>query len=195
MDKANKQTIAQGGSMRSIHIFETLQGDKISNVKGDTCNPWHFSSSIDRVIIGGCPKEGQLMEGPYPNPHKVSTDWARWRPQLSLSKIAAEYWRMDEDPRVSGFGWWNFNIHDDNQMWGQALAIDWMIELLFRGRDLTVDEEVLMNLLWMAVIDRKQFDKPMDSATRAMRHSAALAACLWVMFNSCSPENIFLPVT
>ena len=92
------------------------------------------------------------MEGPYPNPREVSVDWACWRPQLSLLKIAAEYWRMDEDPHVSGFGQWNFNIHDDDQMWGQALAIDWMIELLFRGRDLTVGEEILMNLLWMAVI-------------------------------------------
>ena len=64
-----------------------------------------------------------------------------------LLKIAAEYQRMDKDPRVSRFGQWNFNIHDDDQMWGQALAIDQMIELLFCERDLTVDEEIFMNLL------------------------------------------------
>ena len=56
-----------------------------------------------------------------------------------------------------------------------------MIESLFRGRDLTVDEEIFMNLLRMAVIDRKEFDKLMDVVTRAMRHSVALAARLWVM--------------
>ena len=39
MDKTNKQTIAQGGSMKSVHVFETLWGDRISSVKGDACNP------------------------------------------------------------------------------------------------------------------------------------------------------------
>ena len=63
MDKTDERSISQGGSMRSVHIFKTLWGDKISNVKGDACNPWHFSPSIDRVMIGGCPKEGRLMEG------------------------------------------------------------------------------------------------------------------------------------
>ena len=174
--------------MRSVHVFETLQGNKISNVKGDACNPWRFSPSIDRVMIGGCPKEARLMEGLYPNPREVSTDRACWRPLLSLLKIAVEYRRMDEDPHVSGFGRWNFNIHDDDQMWGQALAIDRMIELLFQGRDLTVDEEILMNLLQMAVIDWKDFNKPMDVATRAMRHSVALASCLWVMFEAQKPR-------
>ena len=50
MDKTDEQTIALGGSMKSIHVFETTQGDKISSVKGDACNPWCFSPSIDRVI-------------------------------------------------------------------------------------------------------------------------------------------------
>ena len=108
-----------------------------------------------------------------------------------LLKIAAEYQRLDEDSRVSGFGRWNFNIHDDDQMWGQALAVDRMIELLFRGWDLTADEEIFMNLLRMAVIDRKDFDKLMDVATRAMRHSAALAAHLWVMFEE-QKQRVYL---
>ena len=69
MDKTYERTIAQGGSMRSVHIFETLHGKEISNVKGDACNPWRFSPSIDRVmVLGGRPEEGRLMEGPYPNP-------------------------------------------------------------------------------------------------------------------------------
>ena len=89
---------------------------------------------------------------------------------------------MDKDSQVSGFGRWDFNLHNDDQLWGNALAIDRMIELLFQGWDLTVDEEIFMNLLRMAVVDRKDFDKPMDLATRAMRHSAALTAHLWVMF-------------
>ena len=56
MDKTDKRTIAQGGAMRSVHIFETLRGDKILNVKG------------------GCPKEGRLLEGPYPNPREVGNE-------------------------------------------------------------------------------------------------------------------------
>ena len=55
----------------------------------------------------------------------------------------------------------------------------------------TVDEEIFMNLLQMAMIDRKDFNKPMDAATRAMRHSAALAACLWVMFKE-QKQRVYL---
>ena len=77
------------------------------------------------------PENYHVHDSLYPNPREVSTDRACWRPLLSLLKIAAEYRRMDEDPCVSGFGRWNFNVHDDDQMWGQALAINWMIELLF----------------------------------------------------------------
>ena len=42
--------------MRSVHIFKTLRGDKISNMKG------------------GCLKEGQLLEGPYLNPREVGNE-------------------------------------------------------------------------------------------------------------------------
>lgn len=66
-----------------------------------------------------------------------------------------------------------------------------MITLLFHGRDLTVDKENFMNLLCMPVIDRKEFNRPMDSATRAMRHSAALAARLWVMFEE-QKQRVYL---
>ena len=54
-----------------------------------------------------------------------------------------------------------------------------------------MDEEVFMNLLRMAVIDRKDFDKPMDLATRVMWHGAALAACLWVMFEE-QKQRVYL---
>ena len=83
----------------SVHIFETLRGDKISSVKG------------------GHPKEGQPMEGPYPNRWEVSKGLeliGELHP--SLLKITAKYGRMDEDPQVSGFGRWNLNINNDNQL-------------------------------------------------------------------------------
>ena len=54
-----------------------------------------------------------------------------------------------------------------------------------------MDEEILMNLLRMVVIDWKDFDKPMDAVTRAMRHSAALASCLWVMFEE-QKQRVYL---
>jgi hypothetical protein len=43
------------------------------------------------------------------------------------------------------------------------------------------DEENFMNLLQMAMVNRKDFNKLMDMATRVMRHSAALTTHLWVM--------------
>ena len=54
-----------------------------------------------------------------------------------------------------------------------------------------MDKENFMNLLQMAVIDRKEFDKPMDLATRAMRHSVALATHLWVMFEE-QKQRVYL---
>ena len=98
MDKTDERTIAQGGSMRRVHIFETLWGDKISNVKGDACNPWRFSLSIDRVIVlGGHSKEGWFMEGPYPNPREVGAAWACWRPWLSFRR---SQWNIKEWTKI-----------------------------------------------------------------------------------------------
>ena len=98
---------------------------------------------------------------------------------------------MDEDPHISRFGKWNFNLHDDDQLWGNTLAIDQMVKLLFQGQDLTVDEDNFMNLLWMAVVNQKDFNKLMDAAAWAMRHSAALAAHLWVMLEE-QKQRVYL---
>ena len=43
----------------------------------------------------------------------------------------------------------------------------------------------------MVVVNRKDFNKPMDMATRVMRHSAALAARLWVMFEE-QKQRVYL---
>ena len=59
---------------------------------------------------------------------------------------------------------------------------DWTVELLFWEHDLSVDEEQFMWLLFMVVIECKDSDKPIDASTEAMKHSVALATCLWVMF-------------
>ena len=76
-------------------------------------------------------------------------------------------------------------------MWGNALVIDQMIKLLFWGQDLTIDEENFMNLLQMAVIDQKDFDKLMDLVTRAMRHSTVLTTHLWVMLEE-QKQRVYL---
>jgi hypothetical protein len=53
------------------------------------------------------------------------------------------------------------------------------------------DEENFMNLLQMAKVNRKDFNKPMDTATRVMRHSAALTTHLWVMLEE-QKQRVYL---
>ena len=85
MDKMDEQTIAQGGTMRSFHVFKTLRGDKISNVKG------------------GHPKEGRLLEGPYPNPREVGDEG---KPSLGVStNLSIDCHRVQEDGQGSPCFW------------------------------------------------------------------------------------------
>ena len=63
--------------MRSVYIFETLRGDKILSVKG------------------GHPKEGQLLEGPYPTPREVGDEG---NPSLRAStNLPIDFHRVQED--------------------------------------------------------------------------------------------------
>jgi hypothetical protein len=58
-----------------------------------------------------------------------------------------------------------------------------MIEGLFRGRDLSVNEEQFMRLIRMGIMDGKEgYDLPMSASVRAMRHSAVVLMRLWAMY-------------
>ena len=65
------------------------------------------------------------------------------------------------------------------------LAVDWVIEGLFRGRDLSAAEEQFMRLIRLGILDERDgFDMPMTAATRAMRHTLARVMRLWTMYEN-----------
>ena len=63
---------------------------------------------------------------------------------LSLSKIVREARRIDVDPRCDGFGHHNPNLNREDDLIYNALAVDWVIEGLFWGRDLSAAKEQFM---------------------------------------------------
>jgi hypothetical protein len=110
-----------------------------------------------------------------------------------LSKIVREARRIDVDPRRDGFGHNNPNLGVDDDLFFNTLAIDRMIEGLFRGRDLSTNEEQFMRLIQMGVLDgREGYDLPMSASVRAMRHTAAVTMRLWVMYENERQRVFFL---
>ena len=73
----------------------------------------------------------------------------------------------------------------EDDLFYNALAIDQVIEGLFRGRDLSAAEEQFMRLICLGIIDEREgFDMPMTAATRAMRHRSAVVMRLWAMYEN-----------
>ena len=63
--------------------------------------------------------------------------------------------------------------------------MDWVIEGLFQGRDLSAAEEQFMRLVHLGITDEREgFDMPMTVATRTMRHTSAVVMRLWVMYEN-----------
>ena len=85
---------------------------------------------------------------------------------------------------------WNVNpvnkyycLTQDDDLFYNALAIDRVIEGLFRGRDLPANEEQFMRLVRMGILEgREGYDMPMTASTRAMRYTAAVTMRLWAMY-------------
>ena len=145
------------------------------------------TTSGDRISLafGRCPSIGRTGSSPYPRVNKVSDGGARWRPLLDLSKIIREARRIDVDPRCDGFGHHNPNLNLEDNLFYNALAVDWVIEGLFWGRELLAAEEQFMRFIHLGIIDeRESFDMPMTTATRAMRHTSAVVMRLWVMYEN-----------
>ena len=64
-----------------------------------------------------------------------------------------------------------------------ALSIDCFMEGFFRGRDLSTNKAQFFRLMRMGILDgREGYDMPMTASARAMRHTAAVSARLFVMF-------------
>ena len=68
-----------------------------------------------------------------------------------------------------------------------VFTMSWVRKLVFvpsvRGRDLSTNETQFFRLMRMGILDgREGYDMPMTASTRAMRHTTAVSARLFVMF-------------
>ena len=72
---------------------------------------------------------------------------------------------------------WMDGVVLDDQLWFQSLRVNrlWEEHLLPQIASMTVEERMLHRLINSGVMDASEGDRPNDSATRAMRYSAALA--------------------
>ena len=100
-----------------------------------------------------------------------------------MSKIITAARTVTEDPAINGFGHHNPQLGQEDDLFYNALAIDQFMEGFFRGRDLSTNETQFFQLMRMGILDgREGFDMPMTASTRAMRHTAAVSARLFVMY-------------
>ena len=102
---------------------------------------------------------------------------------LSLLKIVTAARAISEDPAVDGFGHYNPQLGQEDDLFFNTLAIDRFMEGFFRGRDLSTNETQFFRLMRMGILDgREGYDMPMTALTRAMRHTAVVSARLFVMY-------------
>ena len=102
---------------------------------------------------------------------------------LSLSEIVTAARTISEDPAIDGFGHHNPQLGQEDDLFYNALSIDRFMEGFFRGRDLSTNETQFFRLMRMGILDgREGYDMPMTVLMRAMRHTAAVSARLFVMF-------------
>ena len=89
------------------------------------------------------------------------------------------------DPRRDGFGHHNPNLNREDNLFYNALVVDWVVEGLFWGQDLSAAEEQFMRLICLGIIgEREGFNMPMTAVTRAMRHTSAVVMRLWTMYEN-----------
>ena len=100
-----------------------------------------------------------------------------------MSKIVTAARAVVEDPAVDGFGHHNPQLGQEDDLFYNALAVDRFMEGFFRGRDLSTNETQFFRLMRMGILDgREGYNMPMTASTRAMRHTAAVSARLFVMY-------------
>ena len=89
---------------------------------------------------------------------------------------------ISEDPAIDGFGHHNPQLGQEDDLFYNALAINRFMEGFFRGRDLLTNKTQFFRLMRMGILDgREGYDMPMTASMRAMRHTAAVSARLFVM--------------
>ena len=100
-----------------------------------------------------------------------------------MSKIVTAARTISEDPAIDGFGHHNPQLGQEDDLFYNALSINRFMEGFFRGRDLSTNKTQFFQLMRMGILDgREGFDMPMTASTRVMRHTVAVSAGLFVMF-------------
>ena len=99
-----------------------------------------------------------------------------------MSKIVTEARMIAEDPNIDGFGHHNPQLGQEDDLFFNALAVDRLVEGLFRGRDLSANKTQFIQLTQMGILDgREGYDMPMMALTRAMKHMVVVTMRLWAM--------------
>ena len=76
-----------------------------------------------------------------------------------------------------------FRSGQEDNLFYNALSIDRFMEGFFRGRELSTNKTQFFRLMRMGILDgREGYNMPMTVSTRAMRHTVAVSARLFVMF-------------
>ena len=100
-----------------------------------------------------------------------------------MSKIITEARAVTEVPAINGFSHHNPQLGQEDDLFYNALSIDQFMEGFFWGRDLSTNEAQFFRLMRMGILDgREGYDMLMTASTRAMRHTAAVCARLFIMF-------------
>ena len=100
-----------------------------------------------------------------------------------MSEIVTAARTISKDPAIDGFGHHNPQLGQEDNLFYNALAIDQFMEGFFWGCDLSTNETQFFQLMRMGILDgREGYDMPMTVSTRVMRHTAAVSARLFVMF-------------
>ena len=76
----------------------------------------------------------------------------------------------------------------DDYLWVQALFNHKELEHLRGQEQNDPHQRFLWRIIRMGVIDPEVADKPMDAATRSMRHSSAIGMRLWKMWRRLKAE-------
>ena len=99
-----------------------------------------------------------------------------------MLKIVTVARTISEDPVIDGFGHHHPQLGQEDNLFYNALAIDRFMEGFFWGRDLSTNETQFFRLMRMGILDgREGYNMPMTASTRAMRHTAAVSARLFIM--------------
>jgi len=69
----------------------------------------------------------------------------------------------------------------DDNLWCQAMSTVQFLDDRQRDSIMDGDERVLWSMIHLGILDKEGTNRPWDTSTQSMRHSAVLADCLWSM--------------